>query len=246
MRSERTRNVLTILFLQLTILLLTVGCAGIVYGQTPDEHYYSDSLRIVKPRPVRVQLRMDARTSTYEGQKINIYGYDAGVLLNNKLRLALGYYRIDNDLPNDIDLQGNRTKLQLGINCGALNTEVIFYNARYLSLGFPLEFGFGKYRVTYRDVLTERTVDDRRGYLGFANFGLSATFKPIRWIGLKGIAGYRKSLYPNEKKFAFNGVFSAIGLNVDMQEIIKDVRLYCLMKRHHRGDFLQHTNLITD
>jgi hypothetical protein len=200
-----------------------------------DQKFMEDSVRIATPRAVRPQLRLDARTSSFERQKINIYGYDAGILIDNKLRLALGYYRINNDLPNDVDLRGVKSKLQLRINCGALNTEVIYYNARYLSLGFPLEFGFGNYKLKHTSSDDGRVLEEKSGFLGFTNFGLSATFKPIRWFGLKGILGYRKTIYPAERIFPFNGVFSSIGLNVDIQTIVRDVRMYCLLKKHKRN-----------
>jgi hypothetical protein len=223
----------------LILLVIALLIGPLLFGQdltsdTPDE-FTRDSIKIAAGKIVRPQFRVDARTSSFEGQKINIYGYDVGVLISNRLRLALGYYRINNDLPEEVDLNGSQTKLLLNVNCGALNTEVTYYEARYLSLGFPLEFAFGTYKMEHHDANSDRALDHQSGVLGFTNFGLSATLKPIRWFGLKGIAGYRKSLYPNEKTFGFNGVFSSIGLNADVQEIVKDIKMYKLMKRHNRN-----------
>jgi hypothetical protein len=234
---DRTRAINIVKLVFLLFLLLIIGLSALrsqTLSQT-DSLFIRDSIRVATPKSLRPQFRIDARASAFEGQKINIYGYDAGVLIENRLRIALGYYRIKNELPNDVDLLGSKTKLQLGIDCGALNTEVVFYDARYLSFGFPLEFGFGNYSLVYHDALTGRVLSEKDGFLGFANFGLSAVFKPIRWFGLKGIAGYRKTIYPGENIFPFNGVFSAIGLNIDVQEIVKDIRMYRLIKKYNRN-----------
>ena len=231
----RAINIVKMMFLSFILLIIGLSPLHSQSGTETDSLFLRDSVRITSAKPLRPQFRIDARTSTYEGQKINIYGYDAGILIDNRLRLALGYYRIKNDLPNDVDLLGSRTKLQLGIDCGALNTEVIFYDARYFSLGFPLELGFGNYNLVYHDALTGRLLSEKNGFFGFANFGLSVIFKPIRWFGLKGTAGYRKSIYPSEDIFAFNGAYSAIGLNIDVLEIVKDVRMYRLIKKHNRN-----------
>jgi hypothetical protein len=222
-----------------TLFLVLLISLTVLNAQTnyTYEDYINDSLRIVKPKLIRPQIRIDSRVSFFENQTINIYGYDAGILAKDKLRLALGYYRINNDLPAKKEIDGVNTNISLVVNCGSLNTEMIFYNSRYFSAGFPFELGFGEYDLKYETAEGRKFISKKSGYLGFANFGLSLTFKPIRFIGLKGMAGYRKSLYPNEREFGFNGLFTSIGLNVDVREIIKDVQLYKLKKRYYRESF---------
>jgi hypothetical protein len=201
------------------------------------DDYLADSLKIIKPKLIRPQIRIDSRVSFFENQTINIYGYDAGILAKDKLRLALGYYRINNDLPAKKEIDGVNTNISLVVNCGSLNTELIFYNSRYFAVGFPFELGFGKYDLRYETAEGRKYISSKSGYLGFTNFGLSLTFKPIRFVGLKGMAGYRKSLYPNEREFGFNGLFSSIGLNVDVQEIVRNFKLYKLKKKYYRENF---------
>jgi hypothetical protein len=201
------------------------------------EEFIRDSLNAVKPKLIRPQVRIDSRVSFFENQRINIYGYDAGIMAKDKLRLALGYYRINNDLPAKKDIDGVNTNISLVVNCGALNTELIWFNSRFFSAGFPFELAFGQYDLKYETSEGRKFISRKQGYLGFANFGLSLTFKPIRFIGLKGMAGYRKSLYPNEREFGFNGVFTSIGLNLDVHEIVKDVKIYKLKKRYYRENF---------
>jgi hypothetical protein len=218
--------------------LLFFGLLKLCYTQTMTrEEFISDSLKILKPKLIRPQVRLDSRVSVYDHQAINIYGYDAGILAKDKLRLALGYYRINENLPVQKEIEGTKINTALRVNVGSLNTELIYYNSRFISLGFPMELAAGQYKLTSANSITKAVVSDTSGILGFANFGLSFTFKPMRFIGLKAIAGYRKSVYPNERVFNFSGIFSSIGLNIDVQEISRDIKMYRLKKQYYGKEF---------
>lgn len=164
-----------------------------------------------------------------------MYGYDAGILVKNKLRLTLGYYRIDENL--SLPLNGAAIRQRVFIRCGTINTELIYFQKRFLSLGFPLELGVGYYELKNIDPETRNATDSLHGAVAFSNFGLAGTFTPIRWFGLKVIAGYRKAVLSSNKQFDFNGVFSSIGLNVDLHEAIKDIKMYRLKKRYYKDKF---------
>jgi hypothetical protein len=224
--------------MRIIFFLLGFGLLGICYSQEmTSKEFINDSLKILRPKLIRPQVRIDSRVSVYDKQAINIYGYDAGIMAKDKLRLALGYYRINSALPVQTEVEGIKTNTSLVMNVGSLNTELMYYNSRFVSLGFPLELAAGEYKLTRTNADTKRVLSDTSGILGFANFGLSITFKPLRALGLKGILGYRKSVYPNERIFNFNGVFSSIGLNLDLQEVIRDVKMYRLKKRYYGKEF---------
>jgi hypothetical protein len=158
-------------------------------------------------------------------------------MAKDKLRLAIGYYRFNNNLPFKEEVEGVKATTSLVVNVGSLNSELIYYNSRFISLGFPLEFAVGSYKLIRTNTDTRAVLSDTSSVLGFANFGLSLTFKPMRFIGLKAVAGYRKSVYPSERIFNFSGLFSSIGLNIDVQEIARDIKMYRLKKRYYDKDF---------
>ena len=58
----------------------------------------------------------------------------------------------------------------------------------------------------------------------------------MRFLGLKAIVGYRKVAYNQVKDFNFDGLFTSIGLNLDVHFITKAVKMFRLKKRYHRGD----------
>jgi hypothetical protein len=214
------------------------------------EQFSLDSIKIYTPKPVRPQFKFDTRTTVYENQKINSYGYDAGIMIKDKLRMTLGYYRMDDNLPKEQLLSDVRTKQRLRVYMGTANLELNYFRKRFFSLGFPLEVGLGQYLLKNfaADSLTHE-LSRLQGYVVFANFGLSGTFTPIRWLGLKGMAGYRKAAVATHKDFDFNGVFTSIALSVDIQEIVKDIKMYKLKKRYYGRNFRKFegfTDIIAD
>ena len=233
-------------FLLLAMFYLNKHCAQTHMSK---KQFIADSIKITKIKLVRPQFRLDNRLTFLNGQKLSISGIDAGVLLKNKLRITLGYYSVNDKLTslrktiNDIDYQG-----QYQLNYGALNLEFIYKDTRFFSFGMPLEFGIGTNTLNYRSEAYGLDTNKQSGLIGMAYFGLSGTFKPIRWIGIKGAVGYRKTLLNQVKDLAFDGVYTSVGLSVDVWEIIKDCKMYRLKKRYRKNSNAIETavDLITD
>jgi hypothetical protein len=219
------------------ILLLNISANSFSQSQEEYQKFIDDSIKITISKPVRPQFKFDTRTTVYEGQKVNMFGYDAGVLVKDKLRLTLGYYRIDDQLPKHTEINLMEVRQSLFVRCGTINSELIYLQQRFFSLGFPLEVGLGYYRLKNISVLSGSEASRLEGIVAFSNFGLAGTFTPIRWFGLKAIVGYRKAVLSSNKQFDFNGIFSSIGLNMDMQEIVKDIKMYRLKKKYYKGNF---------
>jgi hypothetical protein len=231
------------------LFYLFVLICTLIYSQKQDRNQFiQDSLKIMKGMLVRPQFKFDNRVTWYEGQALVINGLDAGALLKDKMRLTLGYYSLNHDL-NAFKKKSDSMELggQVRVNYGSINTEFIYKNTRYFSLGMPLEIGVGQIELNYKNFTLDRIYQKQKGFLAMAYFGLSATFKPIRWIGLKGIVGYRKNIFTQVKEFNFDGLFTSLGLNIDFQEIIRDFRMFRLKKKYKRGNNISNAvDLITD
>ena len=211
--------------------------------------FIADSIRIVKPKLVRPQFRLDNRLIFLNRQRVRISGVDAGVLLKNKLRVTLGYYGVSDELISlekiidDIKYQG-----QYDLNYGALNLEFIYKNTRFFSLGMPIEFDFGGNSLYYKSSEGDIKTDKQSAFIAMSYFGLSGTFKPIRWIGLKAAFGYRKILYNQISELAFGGIYTSVGLSIDFREIITDYRMFKLKRKYYKNAKSIETavDLITD
>jgi hypothetical protein len=215
---------------------------------TSEARFLKDSLKIIAPKLIRTEARIDSRASTFQKTQVNIYGYYIGVMIKSKLSLGLGYYRINTVLPVKTIVNGININTSLVVNCGSINSELIYYNRRYISLGFPVEFAFGQYNLTNTLSENNQLAGQQIKFLAFSNFGLSGTFKPFKFIGLKFMAGYRKSIYPEEKTFEFNGVYSSLGLYVDVVDLASNIRMYKLLKRYHKvsNPLSTYVDLFTD
>ncbi|MEO8762630.1 MAG: hypothetical protein ABI388_13295 [Bacteroidia bacterium] len=199
---------------------------------TAQLHFLRDSIKIITPKLISLEARMDSRASSFQGTEVNIYGYYVGAMIKQKLSLGLAYYRLSTVLPAQKTINGVNTGTSLVVNCGSINSELIYLDRRFFSLGFPLEFAFGQYNLTSTNTDNNTLISQQVKFLAFANFGLSGTFKPFKFVGLKVMAGYRKSIYPEEKKFEFNGVYSSLGLFVDLADILSNIKMYKLMKKY--------------
>lgn len=197
--------------------------------------FRKDSIAIMKPKIARIQLRLDNKITFYKGESYNIQGFDAGVILKEKIRLTLGYYTLNDELSGYARTSdGIYFDRHLKLQYGSLNMEFIYHNSRFFTLGVPLEFGFGENKLRYKtspDALNRYT---NKGFISLIDFGLSGTVKPIRWIGLRAVAGYRKTLFNKVPGSRFDGGFMSVGIAVNLREISKDVRMFLLKKKYKR------------
>lgn len=199
--------------------------------------FIKDSLQIAKPGILRPQFRFDNRISFHEGQALSISGFDAGILMINKLRLTLGYYRMQNRLKSyDETIDDQEFGRIVHMDYGSLNTELIYKDTRFISWGMPLEIGAGQNTIQDKNITTGEVLSARTGGLLFVNFGLSGTYKPMRFLGLKVMVGYRKVAINQVKDFNYDGFFTSIGLNVDVRSVVVVVKMLRLKKKYHRGN----------
>ena len=233
----------------LALLFLYFGTTIYAQKKFTKQQFIADSIRIVKPKLIRPQFRFDNRIIFLNGQKLNTSGVDAGVLLKNKIRMTLGYYSVSDKITslkiilNDVEYKG-----QYDLKYGALNLEFIYKNTRFFSLGMPLELGFGWNSLNYKSETLNVETGKQTGFIAMAYFGLSGTFKPIRWIGLKAAFGYRQTMYNQIKNLSFDGIYTSVGLAIDFREIITDYRMFKLKKRYRKNSNSIETaiDLITD
>jgi hypothetical protein len=228
-------------------IFLATGVLSFAQTNAPDQ-FIKDSLEIVRVKLVRPQFKFDNRVTFYDGRPLSITGLDAGVLLSEKLRITLGYYSMDDELKGEaFTTDGQDFGRFLKMKYGSLNTEFIYKDTRFLSLGMPVEIAAGMNTLENKNITKNVLISRQSGAIVFVNFGMSATFKPMRFLGLKGMIGYRKVAYNQIDNFKLDGFFTSIGLNIDIHAIVTDVRMYRLMKKYDRGNNLANAvEIITD
>jgi hypothetical protein len=233
----------------LLIIFLAAGIKNFAQA-VPDSsaQFKKDSLAIMRVKLVRPQFKFDNRVAFYEKQALSITGFDVGVLLSDKLRFTLGYYRMNERLKFYDELkEGAEFGRFIKMNYGSINTELIYKDTRFFSLGMPLEISVGVNSFQNKNITTDEVISSESGGLMFVNFGMSGTFKPMRFLGLKGSIGYRKTVFNQVEDFKFDGFSTSIGLNIDIHAVVTDIQMYRLQKKYHRGNNLANAvNVITD
>jgi hypothetical protein len=211
--------------------------------------FRKDSVAIMKPKLFRPQLRIDNKISFYRGDSYNIDGIDAGVIVKEKIRFTLGYYRLNDELSGYSKTEsGTYFDRKLKLQYGSMNIELVYHNSRFFTLGIPFEFCFGKNTLNFKTSPTDMQRYTRSGFVSLIDLGASGTFKPIRWVGVRFTGGYRRTVINQVPGSRFDGPFISFGVAVNLREVNKDVRMFMLKKKYKRlGDPMETAvDLITD
>ena len=187
-------------------------------------------------RRVGFVISLDNRESFVQSSAVHIIGANAGVVLpGRRWRLGLGGYTLSRDYTALYIYQyknGKRTKKapdtltpQLSLTYLTPNVSYVFFQRPWLEISLPLEVGLGRSHYTVTDQ-TGKTTTDSRGLFVPVEAGLSVLVKPLRWVGVSGSVGYRKSVFEIDYKDDFDGMYFSYRLNVFVGIIWRDLRQY--------------------
>lgn len=172
----------------------------------------------------------------------NIWGYRGGIIVNKKYKLGIGAY-----YENDKQFFATTSSLAKSFNCispfnlqqklvmGCIYYEPFLYRAELWETSIVSELGFGHVKQEY--------IFDNYHKLSFANKGsiiplgigwslnlkgpILPKFKPISWIGLNLMAGYRTDiLYNSVANTDFNGWYWSLSGAFFLDRISSDVKEY--------------------
>jgi hypothetical protein len=178
----------------------------------------------------------------------NIWGYRAGVLIDEKFKLGVGgYYMNKNDQALQSspasDLPERSITKQMNIHrqlyLGTLYYEPFLMRRQLWEWSVVGEIGYGQTVVHTTDMATSAEVSSSRAALVPAGLGLSFNFKlpPVmhircfRWIGLNAMAGYRAAIYRQDKQYNYNGAYWSISGAIFLDRMLDDYRSW---KHRHR------------
>jgi hypothetical protein len=200
-------------------------------------NYVSDSIKISKPKYIRPQLGFDNRKSFIRNSPVDITGYYAGIIVKNHFKFTLGYYRVNAEGRANKKLKDKAvvTIRDLELYYTTFNFEYLPVNKRFIKLGLPIDFGYGFSNLNIYSEDKTKTLYKSSGQFIPFSIGTELTLKPLRWIGLNGLVGYRKILKNSEPRIDFDGLFYSYGISIEVKEIIKDMRLFYAKKRFKKA-----------
>ncbi|WP_201985219.1 hypothetical protein [Hymenobacter rubidus] len=195
------------------------------------------------PRRVGFVLSLDNRESFVQSSAVRIIGLNAGVVLpGRRWRLGMGGYTLSRNYADLYVYQyknGKRTKKvvdtltpHLSLTYFTPNVSYVLFQRSWLEVSVPLEAGLG--RSHYYETDQNGTAhNDSRGWFVPVEAGLAVLVKPLRWVGVSGSAGYRKSVLEIDYKEDFDGPYFSYRLNVFVGVIWRDWRQHRL--RHQQA-----------
>ena len=196
------------------------------------EKLIADSARIFRFQKVRPFLNIDQRNSFIRDAPINIYGLQLGVILHERHGLGLGGYTITSTGKQKVKTKINKdldvTRV-LDMKYITLFYQYTVVDKRFFEIDLQAEFGGGVFHTKLYDTKTWKLLFDRSANLAVTGIGPQLTIKPLPWIGISGMAGYRFTFEKNAN-LNFNGLYYAYGLWFDVRQTIRDIRYYLIKK----------------
>ncbi|MGZ3901118.1 MAG: hypothetical protein ACXVNM_14840 [Bacteroidia bacterium] len=198
-----------------------------------------DSVHIYRFQKVRPYLSLDNRNSFIGGHPVNFKGFQAGIILHERHTLALGLYAMSQKSKRNVKTLDGPKAVERSIS---LNYLTLFYqyaliDKRYFEFDIPFEIGLGGYDIKFKDTLTGFTYRELKGGIIPFGAGLQPVIKPLKWVGISFLLGYR--FVATNSAANFNGLYYSIGLNIDVRQIIRDINYYQFKKKRYRRKIKQ-------
>lgn len=226
--------------------LLSILCLAPFIGNSQSKQQQLDSLKTTfqkdsthcyRFKAVRPFFSLDNRHSFIKDAKVDVKGLQVGVVLYDRHLIGYGLYGLQKNSKQAVSARNEKNVV--AIRSLKLSYFTTFYqytiiNHRYFQLDLPLEIGLGSYQLNLLDTLTKAPIaPERKGGLIVTGGGASITLKPIKWIGLTGMAGYRGVLDGNSS-LNFNGAFYSYGVWVDLRQIYRDIKFYGFIRKKYK------------
>lgn len=155
-------------------------------------------------KKVKPFFQFDSYYSFIGNEKADVFGFKAGVEINQKWRFGAGYNKIKSDiiewkvLPEEERPYSNVNivKSQLYLNYYPLLAEYVFYNKDPWQVSTPFTIGYGDSYFSYYDKNNNtRKIFDHS--ILITELGVTGQVKIFKWIGLGAGIGYRYLLLDN-------------------------------------------------
>jgi hypothetical protein len=194
------------------------------------EKLRNDSLRTYRFKKLRPYGNIDNRNA-FIRNPASIGGFQLGVIVNEYHTFGGGIYRLNPTTEKDALIRN-------GYRMNGLRYVTIFYeyfllNKRFVEIDLPFELGIGRYDAS----LADTTRDTRQRNLAGAFIPLGSAvkliLKPVRWIGVSFMGGYRYAL-EKQRNLNLNGVYYSVGVWIDFRQVYRDIKYYGYQKKKYR------------
>lgn len=182
----------------------------------------------------------DQRFSFINKEDVNIWGYRIGVIVNDKFKVGIGGYFLNQDTTIvRTDRFGNPTsKLQRKLYFGTVYYEPYLFRKQLVEMSLVFEIGYG--RAVLDSANSKRngnrpativSVEDRQDFVP-AGAGISFNFKVpdikglhfLTYVGINAMTGLRKTIFESDLKNNFDGWYWSIGGAIFLDKVVADMK----------------------
>lgn len=188
----------------------------------------------------------DQRFSFIDKESVNIWGYRVGVIVNDKYKVGIGGYFLNQDTTVvKTDALGRPTsKLQRKLYFGTIYYEPYLFQRELVEMSLVFELGYGRAildsanrRRNGNRPATVVNVEDKQDFIP-AGAGISFNFKApdikglhfLTYIGINAMTGLRKTIFESDLKNNFDGWYWSIGGAIFLDKILADAKAKKLKK----------------
>ena len=228
---------------QLHLLLFIIGLTSILNAQNKSStidslrnQFLKDSTHIYRLKKFRPYIDIDYYQTYLNERLVNMRGFSLGVRYNNRHVFGLNVNGITQRDQKKAVIRFRDTinvSEQLSLSNASLLYQYTIINNRYLAVFMPTQLGLGRYAVTTTAMVTNKRISRKTGGTIPASIGTTLVLKPIKWVGISGTGGYRFVLDKNPN-LNFNGLFFGYGIWLDIQQIIRDINFYGIVKPNYK------------
>lgn len=217
------------------VFIFCVGNHGL-FSQTKDTVSIPRKKISIKPT-----TDFDQRFSIIRDKQVSIWGQRIGILINEKFKVGVGGYFLNDRLKSVKVYQDGTPESYLNRNLtfGTMYIEPFFLRKTYYEFSIVIEAGLGRSYYEAYDSKTDNFIGSDKNLFFPTGAGLSlslklpATYhiKPLRWIGINFLAGYRYDLFESVFQTDYDGLFYSISGALFLDRISDDYKEWKRKKR---------------
>jgi hypothetical protein len=221
------------LFLCLLALLI------MQYGRAQDTAIVESHMISIKPT-----TDFDQRFYYVPGERQNVWGYRIGILINDKYKVGIGGYYMNQHADQGIEstpftrTSADPFTVNKQLYLGTIYYEPYLLRKTLWETSLVFETGYGRTVNSATDKTDNSVIEKQNGLLVPAGLGLSLNLKPpalfhiqcFRWVGINGMVGYRSTIYQQDKEYNYNGAYWSLSGAVFLDRMIDDFHTW---KRQH-------------
>jgi hypothetical protein len=196
-----------------------------------------DSTHTFRFKKIRPYLAIDNRNSFVQKAPINLRGFQIGIRLNEKHIIGIGYYRITPFSKNAFITKifnDDEAKQFLNMSYFTFFYKYKLLLKKYYEINLVSETGVGNASVRLVDNNKVLLKGEKIRIYPFGT-GIQFVLKPLRWIGLSSMGGYRL-VNEGSLHYNFNGWFYSFGVWMDLRQTYRDIRYYGFQKRKYQQE----------